>query len=73
MGALGLDFVLVQATGGLEKRQRETYGDSKTYQEWAETTWAGFETPATIEEAVDPHVHPEIEVVDTDDEGGSGI
>lgn len=73
MGALGLDFVLVQATGGLEKRQKETYGESKVYQEWVENTWPGFETPATVEEVVDPHVHPEIEVVDTSDEGGSGI
>ena len=73
MGALGLDFVLVQATGGLEKRQKETYGESKVYQEWVDNTWPGFETPATVEEVVDPHVHPEIEVVDTPDEGGSGI
>ena len=73
LGALGLDFVLVQATGGLEKRQKETYGDSEVYQKWVDTTWPGFETPANIEEVVEPHVQPEIEVVDTPDEGGSGI
>lgn len=73
VGALGLDFVLVQATGGLEKRQKETYGASKEYQSWLESSWPGFMTPTKLDEVVDPPVQPEIEVIDTPDEGGSGI
>lgn len=46
VGAAGINFVLCQATTGLEKRQKETYGgetDTKTqYENWVAKTWGGF-------------------------------
>ena len=74
-GAVGLDFVLFQATGGLEKRQKEKYGDTEEYKSWVDTTWAGFEMPAKVEKVAEEvsSVNPEIEVVETEEKGGSGI
>jgi steroid 5-alpha reductase family enzyme len=41
VGAFGIDFVLVQATTGLERKQLEKYGASEAYQNWIRTSWAG--------------------------------
>jgi steroid 5-alpha reductase family enzyme len=41
VGALGIDFVLVQAATGLERKQHEKYGASESYQNWMRTSWAG--------------------------------
>jgi protein-S-isoprenylcysteine O-methyltransferase Ste14 len=79
LGAAGLDFVLVQATGGLEKRQKETYGDSEEYKQWVQKSWSGFIPPPqavedVIDEVMDPSVKPEIEPkVNEKEDGGSGI
>ncbi|CAB9526981.1 Isoprenylcysteine carboxyl methyltransferase (ICMT) family [Seminavis robusta] len=73
VGALGLDFVVLGATKGLEKRQKEVYGESADYQTWIESTWAGFELPTAAEEVVDPHVKPEIKMEQTEEDTGSGI
>uniref|UniRef100_A0A7R9WXV5 Steroid 5-alpha reductase C-terminal domain-containing protein n=1 Tax=Craspedostauros australis TaxID=1486917 RepID=A0A7R9WXV5_9STRA len=66
LGWLGIVFVLMQATGGLEQRQKEKYGDRAEYKEWIDKTWSGWmvakkETP------------PVIKVSDTVEEGGTGI
>eukprot|EP00287_Rhodomonas_sp_CCMP768_P004804 CAMPEP_0196728718 /NCGR_PEP_ID=MMETSP1091-20130531/9316_1 /TAXON_ID=302021 /ORGANISM="Rhodomonas sp., Strain CCMP768" /LENGTH=341 /DNA_ID=CAMNT_0042071505 /DNA_START=13 /DNA_END=1038 /DNA_ORIENTATION=+ len=50
LGAIGINFVLVQATTGLEKRQAEKYGDPANpeyarYQEWVESSWKGVTFP----------------------------
>ena len=42
VGAFGIDFILMQATGGLERRQKEKYGDSEEYQKWIQRSWSGF-------------------------------
>jgi len=75
MGAFGLDFVLVGATKGLEKKQREAYGGTEEYKKWVGSSWCGFELPWSdaADEIVDPHVTPEIEFVDSSEETGSGI
>jgi len=41
VGAMGIDFVLVQAATSLERRQKEKYGESKKYQDWIQGSWAG--------------------------------
>lgn len=72
-GALGLNFVLLAATKGLEKRQKEKYNESKEYKDWIESSWVGIHFPDHAEEIVEPHVTPEIELSDADEETGSGI
>lgn len=42
IGALGIDFILVQAATNLEKRQKEKYGESKEYKSWTSGSWAGI-------------------------------
>ena len=42
MGAIGISFVLVTATTGLEFRQKEKYGDSEEYKMWVKKSWVGF-------------------------------
>lgn len=77
LGAMGLDFVLVQATSGLEKRQEETYGETDEYKTWVEKSWAGFQSPPKAVEDVIEEVaekKPEIEPEPNQKEaGGSGI
>ena len=50
VGALGIDFVLVQAATGLERKQREKYGESESYQKWIQGSWAGVTKKLLIEE-----------------------
>ena len=45
IGALGINFVLLRATQNLEKRQKEMYGDSDKYKEWAKSSWSGWSFP----------------------------
>lgn len=42
MGATGISFVLATATTGLERRQKEKYGDTDEYQEWVRKSWVGI-------------------------------
>eukprot|EP00913_Durusdinium_trenchii_P012506 g11742.t1 len=42
LGLLGIIFVLMQATAGLEKRQREKYGQDEKYRSWFRKTWPGL-------------------------------
>jgi len=42
LGVVGINLVLMQATGGLEARQREAYGNDPFYKEWVARTWKGF-------------------------------
>lgn len=51
LGAIGINFVLVQATTGLEKRQKEKYGDPshpeyEKYKKWVSISWKGITFPA---------------------------
>lgn len=41
VGALGIDFVLVQAATGLERKQLEKYGETESYKKWIRGSWAG--------------------------------
>lgn len=41
VGALGIDFVLIQAGTALERKQFEKYGASESYQQWMRRSWAG--------------------------------
>jgi len=46
LGAVGINFVLLQATTGLEKKQKEKYGSetnpsNKAYGDWVKTSWSG--------------------------------
>lgn len=41
VGALGIDFVLVQAATGLERKQLEKYGKTESYKKWIQQSWAG--------------------------------
>jgi steroid 5-alpha reductase family enzyme len=42
LGWVGILFVLAgEATGGLEKKQREKYGGTPEYEEWVKGSWAG--------------------------------
>ena len=42
LGLAGIQFVLLQATTGLERRQGEQYGSSPEFLEYRSNTWAGF-------------------------------
>eukprot|EP00466_Bigelowiella_natans_P015473 jgi/Bigna1/91520/estExt_fgenesh1_pg.C_1040021 len=41
LGLVGINFVLAQATTGLERRQSEKYGATDEYKEWVKRTWSG--------------------------------
>ena len=45
LGNGGIAFILALAATGLEKRQRERYGDSKEYKDWVNNTSAGLLLP----------------------------
>lgn len=47
MGAIGLDFIVLAATAGLEKRQQTTYGTLERYHQWIRSTWCGFRLPGS--------------------------
>jgi steroid 5-alpha reductase family enzyme len=40
-GWVGITFVLMQAATGLEKKQREKYGELPAYKDWVASSWAG--------------------------------
>lgn len=42
LGVAGMNFVLLNATKNLEKRQKEKYGGLDEYEKWIETSWCGF-------------------------------
>lgn len=41
LGWFGIISVLTMAATGLEKKQKETYGDTKEYQSWVKSSWSG--------------------------------
>lgn len=41
VGTAGIFFVLMEAAGGLEKKQKEKYGSEPAYDAWVASTWAG--------------------------------
>mmetsp|Transcript_31187 Transcript_31187/g.51503 ORF Transcript_31187/g.51503 Transcript_31187/m.51503 type:complete len:158 (+) Transcript_31187:3-476(+) len=41
VGALGINFVLIQAATNLEKKQAAKYGETDSYQKWILGSWAG--------------------------------
>jgi protein-S-isoprenylcysteine O-methyltransferase Ste14 len=45
LGWSGIIFVLLQATRGLETRQKEQYGDNPNYDSWISSTWPGWMLP----------------------------
>jgi len=56
LGCFGINFVLMQATGGLEAKQAEDRGDNDEYQQWVSSTWKGFaikRKPAKVTESLD--------------------
>jgi len=42
LGVLGIFFVLMQATAGLEAKQQQAYGDDPVYEQWKARSWKGF-------------------------------
>lgn len=42
LGYLGIFFVLMQATRGLEQKQMKNYGGSQAFESWRARTWGGF-------------------------------
>lgn len=44
-GWVGIVFVLAMAATGLEKKQKEIYGDKPEYQSWIKYSWAGPTLP----------------------------
>jgi len=71
LGMVGIDFVLANATNGLENKQRETYGKLPEYQEWMKRSWSGWKVESRTKE--ESHEEPHLEVNDTPEESGSGI
>ena len=70
LGWVGITFVLLQATTGLEKRQKEKYGDEAEYESWVASSWGGFTLPAKKEESKEYKISlDEKQIV----ENGSGI
>ena len=71
VGWLGIVFVLLQATTGLESRQKEQYGDKQAYNDWISSTWGGF-TLAKKEEGTNGEAQLELNEKQIE-ESGSGI
>jgi steroid 5-alpha reductase family enzyme len=72
VGWMGILFVLLRATTGLEKRQGEKYGEMQKYKEWVQSTWSGW----TLASNKGPNAQEEthhLEVTDIDEDMGSGI
>jgi steroid 5-alpha reductase family enzyme len=42
VGLAGIILVLAMATKGLEKKQKEKYGDSDEYKQWVKRSWVGI-------------------------------
>ena len=74
VGWMGIIFVLLRATSGLETRQVEKYGETTKYKEWVQSTWSGW----TMASKKGPNAStqeetPHLEVTDIDEDMGSGI
>ena len=41
VGTAGIAYVLMEAAGGLEKKQKGKYGGTAQYEEWVKGSWAG--------------------------------
>jgi steroid 5-alpha reductase family enzyme len=42
VGLAGIILVLAMATKGLEKKQKEKYGNSDEYKQWVKRSWVGI-------------------------------
>ena len=63
MGAIGISFVLVTATTGLEFRQKEKYGDTEEYKKWIKKSWVGFKMAS--KKGKDPEPKSELQLVES--------
>jgi steroid 5-alpha reductase family enzyme len=63
MGAIGISFVLVTATTGLEFRQKEKYGDTEEYKKWIKKSWVGFQMAS--KKGKDPEPKSELQLVES--------
>ena len=63
MGAIGISFVLVTATTGLEFRQKEKYGDTEEYKKWIKKSWVGFKM--ATKKGKDPEPKSELQLVES--------
>ncbi|KAL3941921.1 MAG: hypothetical protein SGBAC_003813 [Bacillariaceae sp.] len=70
LGLVGITFVLLQATTGLEKRQQEKYGDQPEYVSWVKSSWGGWTFPAKAEANGDGKIELDEKQIE---EYGSGI
>ena len=50
LGYLGIFFVLMQATRGLEQRQMKNYGGGQAFESWRSRTWGGFSLSQKLSE-----------------------
>ena len=81
VGVGGINMVLRLATQGLEKKQKEMYGDTEKYQAWIKSSWPGFEFRPKSEESTNvgsggARKPPQNGIVlssDEEQENGSGI
>jgi len=46
LGTLGIQYVLMMATTGLERRQGESYGSDESFAAYKARTWGGFTLPS---------------------------
>lgn len=46
LGAGGIAFILALAATGLERRQKEEYGDTDVFKQWRKRTWKGLTLPS---------------------------
>ncbi|CAJ1958884.1 unnamed protein product [Cylindrotheca closterium] len=70
LGLVGITFVLMQATTGLEKRQQEKYGDKPEYASWVKSSWGGWTLPAKKEMKAESKIELDESQIE---EYGSGI
>ena len=68
VGWIGMSFVLLRATTGLEERQKNEYGNTDTYKEWIKKTWSGWKLGAE-----DDKTHEITMDEETQEDYGSGI
>lgn len=83
VGWTGIAFVLLRATNNLEARQKKDYGTLPQYQQWIDSSWGGWQLPATTsnksrkqkqKQQSNDHMTPQIELDEaTQEESGSGI
>eukprot|EP00445_Apocalathium_hangoei_P070488 CAMPEP_0204128324 /NCGR_PEP_ID=MMETSP0361-20130328/12116_1 /ASSEMBLY_ACC=CAM_ASM_000343 /TAXON_ID=268821 /ORGANISM="Scrippsiella Hangoei, Strain SHTV-5" /LENGTH=413 /DNA_ID=CAMNT_0051080535 /DNA_START=38 /DNA_END=1277 /DNA_ORIENTATION=+ len=68
LGVLGINFVLMQATGGLQARQAAAYAGDEAYEKWVARAWSGFPLSRTQASTAEGKASGDVKVASAEDE-----